>query len=104
LFFLRKEIIINKEIKTEESLSKSHKHVGFSKKLLIIKYMLSSAFRHWSGIVFLFVISLTQQLNAQIDNVRYLLKYNPFVDEFDMYIYIAGGSATSIARRSLINT
>ncbi|MBK8079877.1 MAG: hypothetical protein IPK25_06090 [Saprospiraceae bacterium] len=40
---------------------------------------------------------------AQIDSVKYLLEYNSVEDEFDMKIYIAGGSANSIAQRTQAN-
>ena len=58
-------------------------------------------------VVFLFylaVLPFSSGLKAQIDSVKYLLQYNPGEDVFDMYIYIAGGKATSVLQRTATNT
>ncbi|MBK6365310.1 MAG: hypothetical protein IPF52_18275 [Saprospiraceae bacterium] len=40
---------------------------------------------------------------AQVDSVKYLLEYNSVEDEFDMKMYVAGGSANTIAQRTQAN-
>lgn len=50
------------------------------------------------------VLPFASSLKAQIDSVKYLLQYNPQEDVFDMYLYIAGGKATSVLQRTATNT
>lgn len=47
---------------------------------------------------------ILQPGHAQVTGVKYKLEYNAVTDEFDAYIFIVSGSATTIPRRTLTNT
>ena len=52
----------------------------------------------------LVVLPSANSLKAQIESVKFLLEYNTMTGNFDVSVFIVGGKATSIARRTLANT
>lgn len=57
--------------------------------------------------IFLFglsVLPFASGLIAQIDSVKYLLEYNTSTGNFDISVFIVGGKATTVSRRTLSKT
>ncbi|MBC7885179.1 MAG: Ig-like domain-containing protein [Saprospiraceae bacterium] len=62
--------------------------------LLLMRYHLLS---------FTLSFYVLQSVNAQVTDVKYLIKYNPNVDLFDCYLVIEAGTATTVVQRTQFN-